>query len=315
MSATHGVLVIEIRHLRALQAIARHGSLTAAAQVLHCSQSALSHLCADLERQLRLSILQREQRPPRLTAAGRRLLAAADAVLAQLAAAEDDLERLRRGTTGRLLISLECHSCFDWLVPTLDTYRAAHPDVELDLRVGASFDPLPALRDGVVDLVITSERSASPGVAAAPLFRYEIVAILPPGHALAAKPRLQPADFAAATIVTYPVDESRLDVFSRFLRPAGVAPAQRRTAELTAMIVQLVASGHGLAALPRWAIDQAVERGTVAARPLGRGGLWSDLYALRRSEQAAAPYLDAFIATARRVSFRDLAGIKPVPAR
>lgn len=307
--------MIEIRHLRALQAIARHGGLTAAAKTLHLTQSAVSHLLAELERQERLPLLRRDCRPQQLTVAGRRLLAAADVILPQLTTLTEDLERLRRGTAGRLLLSLECHSCFEWLVPTLDTYRASHPEVELDLRVGASFDPLPALAYGLVDLVITSERAESPGVCADPLFRYQIVAVLPRSHPWAQKERIQAKDFADQVVVTYPVDESRLDVFSRFLGPAGVVPKQRRTAELTAMIVQVVAGGHAIAALPHWAVSDAEARGIVVTRPLGRSGLWSDLFALRRAEQADTNYLDAFVTTARRQSLKYLAGVVPVPAR
>lgn len=306
--------MIDLRHLRALHAIARHGGLTAAAKTLHCTQSALSHLISDLERQQRLLLVRRDCRPLQLTIAGRRLVAAAAGILPLLDTLDEDLERLRRGTSGRLLLSLECHSCFDWLVPTLDVYRAKHPQVELDLRVGASFDPLPALADGLVDLVITSERAESSGIHADPLFRYQIVAVLPSSHALAAKERIQPKDFADQTVVTYPVDESRLDVFSRFLRPAGVMPRQRRTAELTAMIVQVVAGGHAIAALPQWAVNQAAGRGTVVTRPLGRG-LWSDLFALRRTEQVGTSYIDAFVAVARRESMKHLAGVTAVPAR
>lgn len=305
--------MIELRHLRALQAIARHASLTVAARSLHCTQSALSHLITDLEAQERLPLLRRDCRPLQLTVAGRRLLATAERVLPLMATLDEDLERLRRGTAGRLLLSLECHSCFDWLVPTLDRYRVVHPQVELDLRVGASFDPLPALADGLVDLVITSERSTSPGVHADPLFRYQIVAVLPPRHVLAMKDRLQAADFREQVLVTYPVDETRLDVFSRFLRPAGIVPPQRRTAELTAMIVQVVAGGHAIAALPHWAVSEAEQRGSVVTRPLAKG-LWSDLYALRRAEQVGTPYLDDFITTARRESLRNLRGVTAVPA-
>src|ERR1043165_3483937 len=185
MRPAHGASVIDLRHLRALQAIATHGGLTAAARSLHCTQSALSHLIADLERQEKLPLLRRDARPLRLSEAGRRILRAAEAVLPQMAALDEDLGRLRRGTDGRLLLLLECHSCFDWLVPVMDRYRGGHPSVDLDLRLGASFDPLPSLRDGVVDLVITSERGESPGVQAEPLFRYQIVAVLPPDHRLA----------------------------------------------------------------------------------------------------------------------------------
>jgi LysR family transcriptional regulator, regulator for metE and metH len=299
MSPSHGVPVIELRYLRALHAIAIHGGLTTAARALHCTQSALSHLISDIERQQRLPLLRRDRRPLRLTEAGRRLVRAAETILPQVAALEEDLERLRRGTEGRLLLLLECHSCFDWLVPVMDRYRAGHPTVELDLRLGASFDPVPALTDGVVDLVITAERGPSPGVHADDLFRYQIVAVMPPDHPLARRERVQPRDFSGQTLVTYPVEECRLDLYTRFLEPAGVRPGRRRTAELTALIVQIVAGGHALAALPQWAVQEAVDRGVVVTRPLGRG-LWAELRALRRAEQNGTAYLDAFVQLAKR---------------
>lgn len=302
--------MIDLRHLRAIDAIARRRSLAAAARDLHCTPSALSHLVADLERALRLPVLLRDRRPLALAPAGRRLAACADAVLPPLARALEDLERQRLGSSGRLYLSLECHSCFAWLVPTLDDYRRRHGEVEVDLRTGASFDPYPALRDGVVDVVISCEGRSQPGTHADQLFRYEVVAVLPTRHPLAAKRRLTPADVAGETVITYPVDESRLDLFTRFLRPAGVAPARRRTAELTAMVVQLVASGHGLAALPRWAVAAAEDAGTVAVRTLGPG-IWSDLAILRRSADRGSSLIDDFVTTAKRVSFATLAGIKP----
>jgi LysR family transcriptional regulator, regulator for metE and metH len=303
--------MLDIRHLEAFQALERTTTLTSAARTLHCTQSALSHLVADLERQFGIALLARDRRPLALTAAGRRIADCAKAVLPLLGGAADDIARMKQGTTGRLLISLECHSCFEWLVPTLDAYRGKHPTVDLDLRIGASFAPLPALLDGVVDLLITSERSAAPGVSSDPLFRYEIVAVLPATHALSGRKRLEPADFAHETVITYPVDDARLDLFTRFLQPARVVPAKRRSAELTAMIVQLVASGHGIAALPAWAVS-AQDTKAVVTRPLGRTGLWSDLFALRRLEQKGTNYIDAFIGLAKATCFKTLTGVKSI---
>jgi LysR family transcriptional regulator for metE and metH len=306
--------LIELRHLRALNAIARQRSLSAASRDLHCTPSALSHLLADLERLVRQPLVLRDRRPLALTAAGRRVADCAELVLPAIARTRDDLERLRNGSAGRLLISLECHSCFEWLVPTLDSFRLRHPEVELDLRSGASFDPYPALRDGVVDVVISCDGSGEADLFADPLFAYEVVAVLPPRHPLTAKRRLAAEDFAELTIITYPVDEGRLDLYARLLMPAGICPRRRRTAEMTAMLIQLVASGHGVAALPHWAVAAAAAAGSVALRPLGRG-LWSELAILRRKRDAGDRGIDRFVATARQVSFATLSGIRPARGR
>ncbi len=306
--------MIEVRHLRALAAIARQRSLAAASRDLHCTPSALSHLLADLEQLVRQPLVHRDRRPLALTTAGRRLAVCADLVLPAIRQTQDDLERLRDGSDGRLFISLECHSCFEWLVPTLDAFRARHPEVEMDVRSGASFDPYPALRDGTVDVVISCDGGSEADLLADPLFAYEVVAVLPPAHALTAKRRLSAGDFAELTVITYPVDESRLDLYARLLHPAGISPRRRRTAELTAMLIQLVASGHGVAALPRWAVAGAASAGSVALRPLGQG-LWSELAILRRLRDQGDRTIDRFVATARQVSFATLSGIRPAAAR
>jgi LysR family transcriptional regulator for metE and metH len=303
--------MIELRHLRALRAITHQPSLTAAARTLHCTQSAISHLITDLERQVGILLVDRSRRPHGLTAAGRRLADCAQAVLPLIDQAEDEVRRIARGAAGRLLISLECHSCIEWLAPALDAYRRQQPQIEIDVRLGASFDPLPALRDGAIDLVITAERTAAAGVLGDPLFRYDLVAVVPAHGALAQRAWLEPSDFAGATVITYPVPECRLDLYTRFLEPSGVVPARRRTAELTTMILQWVASGVGLAVLPSWAL--ARDGRQVVALPLGRRGLAADLFALRRAVDHGAPHLDAFIATARRASLATLPGVQAVP--
>jgi len=86
-----------------------------------------------------------------------------------------------------LLISLECHSCVEWLASAMAAFRRSQPNIDLDLRLGTSFYPLPSLRADAVDLIITSERAEAPGIIGEPLFRYHIVGLVPTGSTLAAK--------------------------------------------------------------------------------------------------------------------------------
>ena len=97
-----------------------------------------------------------------------------------------------------------------------------------------------------------------------------------------------------------------LDVVQRVLKPAGVSP-ERRTAELTVAILQLVASRRGLAALPRWAAQAQIERGYVLARPMGEAGLWSGLYAAFRSDDLELRR--GFVEVLRRSAFQTLSGL------
>ncbi|MCL5059667.1 MAG: LysR family transcriptional regulator [Candidatus Thermoplasmatota archaeon] len=304
---------IELRHLRLLQAVAEAGGLTAAAERLHLTQSAVSHQLKALEDGLGLPLVERAARPVQLTAAGRRLLALAHAALPQVEAALRDLAKLKDGDAGELRIAVECHTCYDWLMPAMDSYRDVWPGVELDLLGGFRADPVGLLLDGRADLVITSEAAPRAGVVHAPLFGFEMLALLPPGHPLAARKWLSPTDFADHTLITYPVPEDRLDLIRRVLHPAGIKPP-RREAQLTVAILQLVASRRGLAALPAWAVAPYLERGYVVARSIGKHGLWAELYATVREAEAARAYVADFIETVKRDSFARLPGIRPAIA-
>jgi LysR family transcriptional regulator for metE and metH len=304
-------MTIDLKHLRTLQALRDAGNLTTTAARLHLTQSALSHQLASLEERLGLRLFVRKSRPLRFTEAGRRLLAAADEVLPRLQGLERELARLAAGKSGRLHIALECHSCFDWLMPALDAYHSAWPGIEVDLSLAFAFDALPALRRGDVDLVITSDPQRQEDVAYAPLFQYQMLLVMARDHPLQARDYIRPEDLAAETLITYPVEAQRLDVFRRFLGPAGVAPARVRSSELTAMMLQLAASGRGVCALPSWAFADFLDREYVAARPLGAEGLWSTLYAAVRREEAALPHCIAFLDTASTTSRKVLRGIRP----
>lgn len=302
--------MIEWRHLRSLTALRDTGSLTTAAEQLHLTQSALSHQLKELEDRLGARLFERKSRPVRFTLAGERLLNLADQVLPQVRAAERDLARLRTGHAGRLHLVVECHSCFDWLMPALDAFRGLWPEVALDISMGYGFEPLPALARGQIDMVITADPLPGEGVLYQPLFRYQNVLLLPADHALAAKSWIAPADLAGETLITYPVEVERLDLFSRFLIPAGVT-VERRTSELTLMIIQLVASGRGLTTLPQWAVAQVIAASGLISRPLGEQGLWSTLHAAIRSEDHEVAYLSEFIEMARSKCFATLEGLRP----
>ncbi|HBM63466.1 MAG TPA: LysR family transcriptional regulator [Pseudomonas sp.] len=301
--------MLEIRHLKTLHALREADSLVEAAERLHLTQSALSHQFKELEERLGLPIFVRKTKPIRFTSAGLRLLQLADATLPLLRSAERDIARLAGGTAGRLHMAIECHSCFQWLMPTIDQFRDAWPEVELDLASGFAFAPLPALARGDLDLVVTSDPVDLAGITYVPLFTYEAMLAVANQHPLASKPYIVPQDLLDQTLITYPVERDRLDIFTRFLDPADVEPAQVRTSELTVMMMQLVASGRGVCCLPNWAVHEYSSRGYVTAKRLGEHGLQANLYAALRSDMLEVPYVRDFLLTAKDISFTTLAGV------
>lgn len=302
--------ILEVRHLRTLVALRDSGSLVRAAQLLNLTQSALSHQIKLLEDRYGQPLFERKSVPPQFTAVGERLLALSDAVLPQVEGAERDIARLVLGQGGQMRIAVECHTCFDWLMPAMDAFRTRWPEVELDIVSGFHADPVGLLHQGRADVAIVSEVDADEaGVDYHALFGFEIRALLANTHPLVAKPHLVAQDFADQTIITYPVPDEMLDLIRQVLEPAGVRPP-RRTTELTVAMLQLVASGRGVAALPLWAVQSYLDRGYVTARPIGDKGLRGELHAACLPSLSAKPYLQDFVQVTRETSFVTLKGVE-----
>lgn len=290
---------LEFRHLRTIKAIHEAGGLARAADVLNITQSALSHQVKGLEEQAGIELFVRRSKPLKLSSAGMRLLKLADKVLPEVEALEEDFRALRSGKSGRLHIAIECHACFEWLFPVLEQFRQNWPDVDVDIRPGLAFGALPALMREEVDLVVSSDPEDLAGVSFAPLFDYEPVFVASSQHPLAKKPWIEAEDFRDETLITYPVDRTRLDVFSQLLLPAKVEPRAVRQVELTAVILLLVASNRGVAVLPDWVLREVKYQPDYITRPVTEKGLTKRLYAATREEDATEPYMAHFLRLAR----------------
>ncbi|WP_457648439.1 LysR family transcriptional regulator [Profundibacter sp.] len=292
---------LELRHLRTIKAIHEAGGLARAAEVMNITQSALSHQIKGLEEQTQVELFIRRSKPLRLSAAGMRLLALAERVLPEIEAIEQDFAGLNSGRAGRLHIAIECHACFEWLFPVLEEFRKAWPDVDVDIRAGLSFDALAALQKEQVDLVISSDPEELTGVEFSPLFDYEPVFVAAAKNPLAEKPYIEAKDFRDQTLITYPVDRSKLDAFTELLGPAKVEPAAIRQVELTAVILLLVASNRGVTVLPDWVVRDVRYNSDYITRRLTKDGLTRRLYAAIRNEDAAKPYMAHFIRLGRSI--------------
>lgn len=295
---------IEFRHLKTIRAIHQAGGLARAADMLHITQSALSHQIKGLEDQTGVELFVRRSKPLRLSAAGQRLLRLAEKILPEIEALEQEFEGLREGSAGRLHIAIECHACFEWLFPVLERFRKTWPDVDVDIRPGLAFDALPALQKEEVDLVISSDPEDLPGVSFKPLFDYEPVFVASSQHPLADRPYVEAADFRDEVLITYPVERTRLDVFTELLTPAKVEPKAIRQVELTAVILLLVASNRGVAVLPDWVVRQVRTSSDYVTRRLTEQGVTKRLYAAIRDEDADKPYMAQVLRLAREIPVR-----------
>jgi LysR family transcriptional regulator for metE and metH len=297
--------MLERIHLAIVQEVEKQGSLTAAAEVLHVTQSALSHSMKKLEQQLDTDIWLREGRSLRLTQAGQYLLAVAGRVLPQLDLAEERLRQFARGERGTLRIGMECHPCYQWLLKIVSPYLANWPDVDVDVKQKFQFGGIGALFGYEIDLLVTPDPLLKPGLHFEPVFDYEQVLLVGAGHPLAQQAFVKPAQLARETLITYPVSIERLDIYTQFLMPAAVTPGRHKVIETTDIMVQMVASGRGVAALPRWLAEEYAHKMDVVPVRIGPKGIAKQIFLGARENDLATDYLQQFIVMARETDLRN----------
>ncbi|AGP88978.1 LysR family transcriptional regulator [Alteromonas mediterranea] len=270
--------------------------MTEAAKSLFLTQSALSHAMKKLEAHFEVPLWKKEGRRLTLTQAGQSVLGLAHRVLPQFEHTEAQLRRFADGKQGILRIGMECYPCFEWLLKVVAPFLKAFPDVDVDVRRAFSFGGLQALHGYDIDILLTPDPLSLDTIAYTPVFEYEQVLVMDKHHPLADKPFIKPQDLSNETLITYPVELSRLDIFTHFLTPANCTVRQHKTIETTEIILQMVAAGRGVTALPKWLIDESKERDLLTYRSLGEVGVSKTLYLGHRKAQDVLGFVDDFIA-------------------
>jgi LysR family transcriptional regulator, regulator for metE and metH len=192
---------------------------------------------------------------------------AARTALAALRAAARDLERARGGPRRTLRLSSQCSTNYKWLAPIAQRHRELHPELDLRFVTTLGDEPLPALRQGLVDVaLVTKTKATADGVHLRPLFEDELVAVVGRHHPWAQLGTVDAARLAAAHFVLYEVyDPQRAEPVPLPL-PGGIVPARLTTAPMiTQMLVELVATDDLVTVMSRWVAATYVEAGDVAA--------------------------------------------------
>ncbi|TNB81489.1 LysR family transcriptional regulator [Pseudomonas sp. Fig-3] len=291
--------MIDFQHLSILREVSRTGSVTAAAERLNVSQSALSHAIAKFEERHGIKVWMKDGRSLRFTQAGNYLLSLAERLLPQVEHAQRVLSDFADGRRGALRAGMECHPCQKWLMGVTGPYLRHWPDVDFEVCTAFRFDGVAALTGYEIDLLITPDPIDQPELLFTPVFDYELVLVLHEDHALANKPWADPHDLMQETLITVPVSLERLDIYSRFLVPANCRPHHRITAETTELMLQLTAAGRGISVLPEWLLQEEGLGLPLKALRIGPHGLHKSIHLGVRKAEAQIDYIAGFLDIAR----------------
>ncbi len=259
--------MLNVQRLRVLREVVRRGSFSAAADALAYTQSAVSQAVATLEAETGATLLVRDRRGVRPTAAGEVLVTHADRILAGLDAAESDLAAVLGLAGGRLRMASFPTAGATLMPRAIATFRAAHPAVQLSLAEGEPDVIAPRVRDGDLDLALLFELPGFDDAIGGELERTtlledELQVVLPSGHALAGEERLEleqlQDDHWVQTSATSPYARHVV----RLCNAAGFEPAVSFESDDFATVQGLVAAGVGVALVPRLALT-GLREGTV----------------------------------------------------
>lgn len=181
--------MLSTHRLRILREVHARGTISAAAEALFLTPSALSHQLAVLEREMGVALLERTARSVRLTPAGERLVAHAETILAQCEEATADVARFRNAVTGSLRLSVFQTAAQAFALRATTAVRADYPELEVLVYEMVSFMALAALKAGQLDIAIAHEwdfesAPADAGIDRHPLYAEPVSVLLPAGHAL-----------------------------------------------------------------------------------------------------------------------------------
>jgi LysR family transcriptional regulator, transcription activator of glutamate synthase operon len=289
---------MNLRQLRYLVAIADERHFTRAAAREHVAQPALSQQIRSLEAEVGLPLVERTTRRVAMTQAGDLLVARARRALAELDAAQAELQSLAGVQAGRLSVgAMHTMGPVD-LSLLLATFHARYPAVELTVREQSSEELAAMLRDDEIDLAFLSvtERIQSRGLTLRPLVSEELVVALAADHPLASRPRLRLADLAGESFISFREGARLRELLTTAAAGAGFEPRIALESNESRRIRSLVSRGLGVAILPR--SDVAGSGSTVAVCDLVEPPLTRDVTLASRAERRPAPAAEAFLALA-----------------
>lgn len=293
--------MMDLARLRALHAVAVHGTVGGAAASLGYTPSAVSQQIAKLERETRTVLLEKQGRGVVLTDAANTLVAAARELLAIVERTEVELEERRGRAVGRFTIAAFATSVKGLLPRVLVQLARDHP--ELDVRV-LDVDPYPAaemIGRGEVDLAVVQDWPLAPlaipsGVSREDLGRDPVDLLMPAGHPLADRAELTAADLRGQRWISVPPGNICHDCLTKTLREAGEEPDVAVYAGEFAAYPALIAAGLGIAMVPRLARDPLPDG--VIARPMTPAP-HRRVFAMWRTGSSRRPAIGAALAALR----------------
>lgn len=289
-------MTLNTNRLRILREVHERGTISAAAEALYLTPSAISHQLGVLEREVGVSLLERTARSVHLTDAGVRLVAHAERILAACEAALADVAHFAETITGTVRLSVFQTAAQTFALPAVAALRQAHPSLEVSVFEMEPFRALPALKSSHIDVAVAHEWdfvpvSEDPGIERRDLFVEPIAALLPQGHQLAGGP-VRLGDLAKESWCVATESASSRQAVERVANAAGFEPNVVFESNYFRAIGSAVEAGLGVGVAPALTDLRGL---AIEMAPLVEPAMKRVVYAATRSGSSSAPAIAAVI--------------------
>ena len=301
-------MILEVRHLRILTAIADHGTVSAATKHVYLTQSAISHQLIELEQRLGIHFFHRTPKGMVPTAAGAEMIEVARDVLGRLAAAEASILRSSPRSAGRLRVGTDSPLALAWLPAAVALVRHRLPHIRAELVPDTTAHGVDALFEGRYELAVVADPVADPRLDLIPLFAEELVAVVAPTHRLADRVSLTTGDLRVEQLAVHAARPTEQRWLSERLSAAGLEPMRLTTVTLTEAILGLAEAGEAVAILPRAGVDAAARAGRVRMLRIGQHGLRRRWQLVTLATGVSALHVQCFASAVQQVAAEAIAG-------
>lgn len=286
---------MELKYFKLIKTIAEEGSIANSSEKLFLTQSALSHQLRELETRLGFKVFYRSRNKWKLTEEGKELYQLGTSILDQLEKGFQNIEQLRKGSSGTINISTECYSFYQGLATFIQKMGLLYPAIKVDLILEATHHPIPKLLSQEIDMAIVTEKPNTSLLSSIAIYEDEIFVLMHKEHPLNKCAFMSAENFEKEHLLIHSYPLETVSVHQQFLKPNSCVPQKISAIPLTEVALELVSANMGIMCLPKWALKSFKTPENIIYKPIGKKGLKRTHYLVTRKSDKDKKYINDFI--------------------
>lgn len=304
--------MLEINHLKMLQALVKFDTMAEAADKLAITQPALSNRLREAERRLGLPLFTKSGRKLKITPHGERLLYSATRILNELERSESDIQHMVKGVEFIMRLGVPGYVGYkNWLPKLVTQLSRLHPEIGINIISHSTKETIAEFIESDVNIALTTASmkniEGNENFGYIKLFEDELVALLPVNSVKAKKDFFRENDFNDLPYITNSAIPQKNREYELYFMPENIMPKHVIQAGSNEAIMELVANGLGMTIMSRWVANSYLDETKIAKLPLKGNDLSIDWHIVYRKDKR----LSAVAALLAEILSADAAGRSP----